>query len=336
MKIENPILRRFNPVHSVCRHCVVLCASFFFLTASAQDITGNPAVVAGTPGLVAFWDFAEGVGKVRESKGTQEKHSLLEVGGSIPRVEGGAFSGYAVELDGQHYLRIPHAALGALDIHGEKAQVSMFVVIYLTEMRGGATVAGIWSEGKGANDDSGTRQYALLLNMDVYGGPRRLTPHISSEGGVTRRADGTAFPWCADYAVNVSEVPVGQWVTLGFTYDSKYLRAYFNGVMEKRAMDPAKDRRSDRYFTSEAPNGGPRGMNPYFHGRGIFHYDPALHTESKPGGGADFTVGACYAAGRKIGNSLKGRIGGLAVFNRALSDQEMKALHEAANLPALK
>ena len=302
--------------------------------ASAQSVTGSPGVVAATPGLVAFWDFAEEAGKPRESKAPGEKHPLIEVGGTIPRVEGGPFSGYAIELDGQHYLHIPHAELRDLDIHGAKAQVSMFVVVYLTEMRGPTTVAGVWSEGKGANDDSGTRQYSLLLGMGAS--PRRLTPHISSEGGVTRRADGSGFPWCLDYAVNVSEVPAGRWVTLGFTYDAKTIRAYFNGVMEERALEPEKDHRTDRYFTFEGPNGGPRGMNPYYHGRGIFQYDPALHAQSKPDGGADFTVGACYAVGRKVGNALKGRIGGLAVFNRALSDDEMKKLHEAANLPSLK
>lgn len=304
--------------------------------AGAATVTGDPAAVAGIPGLVAFWDFAEAAGQPRESKGTRHRHPLIEVGGDIARVDGGPFSGHAIELDGKHYLRLPHAELGDLNIDGGKAQVSMFVVMRLAAMRGGMTVAGIWSEGRGANDDSGARQYALLLNMGAYGGPRQLTPHISSEGGVTRRADGSAFPWCADYAASVSAVPVGEWVTLGFTYDSQYIRAYFNGVMEERAPDPKKDRRLDRYFTSEGPGGGPRGMNPFYHGRGIFHYDPILHAQSKPGGGADFTVGACYAAGRQAGNPLHGRIAGLAVFDRALSDKEMSALHAAANLPALK
>ena len=108
------------------------------------------------------------------------------------------------------------------------------------------------------------------------------------------------------------------------------------GVMEERALDPKKDGRTDRYFTSEGPENGSRGVNPYYHGRGIFHYDPALHSVSKPGGGADFSVGACYAAGRRGGNPLIGALGGLAIFNRSLSKEEMKKLHEAANLPALK
>ena len=71
-------------------------------------------------------------------------------------------------------------------------------------------------------------------------------------------------------------------------------------------------------------------------GRGIFCYNPARHAQTKPGGGADFTVGARYAVGSYLGEALKGRLGGLAVFDRALSDDEMKRLHDAANISSLK
>ena len=76
-------------------------------------------------------------------------------------------------------------------------------------------------------------------------------------------------------------------------------------------------------------------MNPYYHGRGIFCYDPAKHAQTKAGGGSDFTVGARYAVGKMLGEATIGRFGGLAVFNRALTDAEMKKLHDAANVAAL-
>jgi hypothetical protein len=152
---------------------------------------------------------------------------------------------------------------------------------------------------------------------------------------VTRRADGSAFPWCADYAASRSEIPVGQWVTLAFTYDSQFIRAYVNGVLEERPLRSQADRREDPYFTKEGPEGGDRGMNPYYHGRGIFCYDPVKHTQSKPGGGADFTVGARYAVGDFLGEALRGRLGGLAVFDRALSDDELRRLHESAHVAEL-
>jgi hypothetical protein len=309
-----------------------------FVTAApavfAASPTGQPTVVEKMPGLVAFWTFGETAGQARQSQGTREKHPLSEVGGPIARVEGGPFSGYSAELNGHQYWEIKHADLGDLNISGADAQVSMFAVVFIEDLKKSKTIAGIWSEGKGANDDSGTRQYALLMNMPTYGGPRQLTPHVSSEGGVTRRADGSTFPWCADYAASKSEVPEGRWCSVGFTYDSKYLRAYINGVMEPRPLDPAKDRRTDSYFTTEGPGGKDRGMNPYYHGRGIFRYDPARHAATKIAP-SDFTVGSRMAVGSMTGEATRGKFGGLVVFNRALSDAEMQQLHDAANLPAL-
>ncbi|EAQ78862.1 hypothetical protein [Blastopirellula marina] len=306
-----------------------------FSAASAAEPTGDASVVEKTPGLIAFWTFGEEPGQPRVSTGGDAKHPLAEEGGEVARAAGGPYSGYSAHFQGRQYFRIPHAELGALDIHGNYAQVSMFAVVRLDEMKKGVTIAGIWNEGEGKGDDKGVRQYAILLNMPAYGGSRQLVPHISAEGGVTRRADGSPFPWCADYAASVSQVPTAEWVTLGFTYDGQYIRAYYNGVMEARELDPKKDRREDRYFTSEGPDGGSRGMNPYYHGRGIFTYEAEKHAESKPSGPADFTVGARYAVGSILSETLKGRMGGLAVFNRALTDAEMKQLHESAGVSKL-
>lgn len=302
------------------------------------DVTviGDARVIERTPGLVAFWTFGEPAGAPRLSRGTSSPHPLREIGGAIPRVEGGPFSGYAADLDGRHYFSIPYAETGDLNLCGPTAQVSMFAVVRIVNLKQSRTIAGMWSEGKGANDDSGTRQYALLMNMPTYGGPNKLVPHISAEGGVTRRADGSAFPWCADYAVSAHEVPTETWCTLAFTYDGAYLRAYVNGVLDALALDPVAHKRTDRYFTHEGPNGGSRGMNPYYHGRGIFRYDPVAHAATKPGGGSDFTVGARFAVGRMLGEATIGRFGGLAVFNRALSDAEMQALHAAARIDQLR
>jgi len=296
---------------------------------------GDSAVVEKTPGLVAFWTFGEEAGQPRQSTGTKEKHALAEVGGPIARAEGGPFSGFAAELNGKQYFQIKHADLGDLNISGREAQVSMFAVVLIRNLEKSRTIAGIWSEGKGAKDDSGTRQYAMLMHMPTYGGTRQLTPHISSEGGVTRRADGSGLPWCADYAASKSKVPEDKWCTLGFTYDGKYIRAYVNGVMEPRPLDPVKDKRNDPYFTKEGPDGKDRGMNPYFHGRGIFKYDPAIHAKTKIAP-SDFTVGARYAVGSMFKEATQGKFGGLAVFNRALTDEEMKKLHDAAAIDKLQ
>lgn len=314
------------------RQATVLLFFMAALPCSAAEPAGDQSVVTRIPGLVAFWTFGEEPGQSRLSIGTKESHPLQEVSGPIARSAGGPFSGYAADLNGKQYFKIPYAETGDLNISGAKAQVSMFAVVRIVNLQQSRTIAGMWSEGKGANDDTGTRQYALLMNMPTYGGPRQLTPHISSEGGVTRREDGSAFPWCADYAASRSTVPEEQWCTLAFTYDSRFIRAYVNGVCEPRALDAVKDKRTDRYFTVEGPEGRDRGMNPYYHGRGIFTYDPVKHAQAKPGGGADFTVGARYAVGSFLRESTIGRFGGLAVFNRAVTDEELLQLHQAAGI----
>ncbi len=316
---------------------ILLLSAFAALTpiALASQPTGDSKVLLDTPGLLAFWDFREKSGQDRVSKGGKQTHALKEVKGPIKRVSGGPFSGYAAELNGRQYFKIPYADTGDLNISGPKAQVSMFAVVRIVDLSRSKTIAGMWSEGKGRNDDSGTRQYALLMNMPAYGGSRQLTPHISSEGGVTRRADGSKFPWCVDYAATRSQVPEQRWCSLAFTYDGKYIKAYIDGKFEKRPLNPKKDRRTDRYFTKEGPGGKDRGMNPFYHGRGIFAYDPKLHAESKPIGGSDFTVGSRYVVGSLLKEATKGRFGGLAVFNRALTSKEIKKLHDAAGIKRL-
>ncbi len=304
-------------------------------TLLAGEPSGNATVVQKMPGLVAFWDFGERAETPRRSRGTASSYPLSEVGGAVARVDGGPYSGYAAELNGKNYFRIPYAQTGALNICGPDAQVSMFAVVRILDLKQSRTIAGMWSEGAGRDDDSGTRQYAMLMNMPTYGGANQLVPHVSSEGGVTRRADGSAFPWCADYAATKRRVPEGEWCTLTFTYDGKYIRAYINGEFEPRPLDPVKDRRDDRYFTEEGPGGKDRGMNPYYHGRGIFCYDIDKHAETKPGGGSDFTVGARFAVGSFTKEASRGRFGGLAVFNRALSDAEIKQLHDSAGVETL-
>ncbi len=313
--------------------CKTTVGALALAAATAQ--AGDMGVVTNTPGLVAFWTFGEAAGQPRNSIGTKQPHPLAEVGGPMARVAGGPFSGYAAMLNGRQYFRIPYAETGDLNISGKDAQVSMFAVVRIVDLQQSRTIAGMWSEGRGAHDDTGTRQYALLMNMPTYGGPNKLVPHISSEGGVSRRADGSAFPWCCDYAVSGHEVPTGQWCTLGFTYDGQYIRAYLNGELDQLELDPVKHKRTDPYFTRGGPGGQSRGMNPYFHGRGVFAYNSARHAATKipP---SPFTVGSRFALGKEFPEGTRGRFGGLAVFNRALTAAEMQALHGAARVTELK
>src|SRR6266481_8715426 len=138
---------------SLHRHFIILL--LLSVGASAAPPSGNSLVVEKMPDLVGFWTFGEDPQQPRKSIGTKEAHPLAEVGGPIPRAEGGPFSGYSAELNGKQYFRIPYAETGDLNISGPKAQVSMFAVVRIVDLKQSRTIAGMWSEGKGANDDSG-------------------------------------------------------------------------------------------------------------------------------------------------------------------------------------
>ena len=73
----------------------------------------------------------------------------------------------------------------------------------------------------------------------------------------------------------------------------------------------------------------------YYHGRGIFRHVPELHARTKIAP-SDFTVGSRMAVGSMTKEATLGKFGGLAVFNRALTDDEMRKLHEAADVGSIK
>ncbi len=283
---------------------------------------------------MAWWDFAEPPGAPRLAKIGRASFPLQEINGSVGRIEDAPAGGFAASFDNGAYLCLPHAKTGALNIHGTDAQLSMFAIVRMNKIGRGGTVGGMWYEGTGPGDDSGTRQYALLLDMNLYGGAKRVTPHVSSEGGATRRKDGSILPWCVDYAATVDEYPANRWCTMAMTYDGITLTAYLDGVAKPRQVDPKEDNRDDRYFTQEGPDGGHRGINPFHHGRGIFRYELQQHAASKPNGPSDFVVGARCVRGRHGAEPLDGHLAGLAVFDRALTPDEIRSLHDACRLPA--
>jgi len=279
---------------------------------------------------VAFWDFSEPENQARIDKKQQFALQEVGVGGSIKRVESPFLSGYAAEFNGKgkSVLKVPRALLGDLDINGRTAQFTIFSLIKIADFKKTFFIAGIWDEGNGPHDDSGTRQYGLFLNMAGTPAVKRVAAHVSSEGGVTRRADGSGFPWCLDYAVNQHELAQNEWLSVTFSYDSDYVRVYINGQLDSRAGETNRD----NYFLYGGPNNTNRGMNPYYHGRGIFKYDPVLHALTKPRGGSDFTVGGNYALSHPIHHAFTGAMAGLLVFNRALSADEIANLHHLTQI----
>lgn len=245
--------------------------------------------VTEIPDLVAFWTFGGAEGEPKRSV-VNPSLELLENNGPFQAVEGGPF-GKAIKINQGQWLSIPRASIGPLNIHGPEAQVTVVTWIHRNKTSPWQAIAGVWDETRNK------RQYCLFLNAGKQTDYRTMTRtpsadrfqgHVSSVGGRTPGQEA-----CITYATSGQPVPLARWQSLAMTYDGKKVCLYLNGDL------------------SEA-----EGMNPFPYPNGLFD-----------GGedGADFTVGMVNVAG-KPGNFLGATIGGLAVFNRALTESEIESL----------
>ncbi len=264
-------------------------------------IADTTQTVLSVPQLVCFWNFQDD-GSERADLGPH-RYALREQGGKVARVtppDGAVFGSHAAQFTGETgagILSLPRAACPALNLHGTQAQVS--VVAWMRRdtthpdmARSCQAVAGMWNE-------HAKRQYCLFLNLRIHESAEQVGAHISSVGGPT-----PGFKYCMDAAIGKTPAPFGRWSCAAITYDGAFARAYLDGKLDARGE-----------------------RNPYRYEGGIF--DGGAH-------GADFTVGAVTRPqkvddqkrehGSIIGNRYRGLLGGLAVFSRALSDNEIARL----------
>lgn len=138
------------------------------------------------------------------------------------------------------------------------------------------------------NESRKKRQYGLFLDLRIHQSGDNVAGHVSATGVPT-----PGYPWCMDAAIGASYLTYFDWHCVGFSYDGRLVRAYLDGRVDARV-----------------------GFNPFAYTGGLFE-----------GGadGADFTVGAVDRGG-EMGNWFVGRLGGLAVFDRALADGEIADL----------
>lgn len=209
---------------------------------------------------------------------------LEEMAGPVERVDGGVFGPYAARLAPGQWLRAPRGNCPALNLHGPKAQVT--VAAWL-KRETKVLVPGQCEAVAGMwNETRACRQYCLFLNLRIFDSADQVCGHVSGVGGPT-----PGQRWCMDASIGATPVPLGKWTCAAFTYDGQVAKSYFNGRLDLRD-----------------------GRNPYVYELGLFD-----------GGtdGADFTVGAVHRS-NEMGNWYQGAIGGLAVFDRALTETEMQ------------
>jgi hypothetical protein len=132
------------------------------------------------------------------------------------------------------------------------------------------------------------RQYGMFLSLYIWDSADQVCGHVSNLGGPT-----PGYKYCMDASIGSTPVPREQWCCVGFTYDSQQAVSYFNGKLDQR-----------------------EGRNPYPYPGGLF---------DSGDNDANFTVGSVTRSGQ-MGNFFVGTLGGLAVFNRALTPDEMATL----------
>lgn len=264
----------------------LLLLAAHFSPAAAEEKFRPPA--DDMPGLIAFWDFQQPAGQRFTAKG-MGVFPLREMEGPIERVEDGVFGKQAAKIRSGQWMRIPRDQLGPLDIHGPKAQVTLVAWIKRDAKNFWQSIAGVWDE------THKKRQYMLFLNarartnhqtMERDNCQDLIHGHVSSVGGPT-----PGYTVCRTYSSGTTPIPMDQWTMIAMTYDGKHSRVYVNGKLDAE-----------------------ENYNPFPYDKGLFD-----------GGndGADFTVGANHVAGLQNNNRFGGLIGGLAVFDRALSEEEL-------------
>ncbi len=259
--------------------------------------SGNPELVSkikSTSGLVAFWDFKEEAGKARKAFG-KGKFPLTEQKGTIPRIEEGPLSGCSALFRDSAFLRLPNFKTGKLNIYGKNQGVTVMAWVKWEGKTG--FVGGMWNE----YASGGKRQYGLFVSLPHYDGGDQVCGHISHTGKPT-----PPFPYSIDYSASKQTVEKGQWQFVAFTYNGEYICSYLNGDFETREPELIRNTKGFPGY----PEGMTHSKNPYFYPDGMGN------------NGSDFTVGAVLLA-RGMGNYFRGQIGGLAVFDRALSAEEI-------------
>ncbi len=247
--------------------------------------------IAEISDLVCLWNFNEEAGEKRVSGG-KENYALEEVNGPIKRVEGREEGSHAVRIDAGQYFRITDGNFEAIDFHGPDAQLSVVAWVRRRAASHWQAVAGIW------NETQKKRQYCLFLNATTRSDSRTMTRSATKDeihghvSDVGGPTEGNDF--CITYSSSGTKVPVDQWTMVAMTFDGKASRVYVNGT-----------------FVEE------EGCNPYPLKGPMFNGD------------AEFTVGAVDRGG-EIGNYLNGEIDELAIYSRALTEEELKKLAASA------
>lgn len=254
--------------------------------------------ILGTSNLIALWDFSEESGCNRGSVGMRN-FQLREFTSHVDRIADGPISGFSGSFKNGAFLSLPNEETAELNIYGNNREVTVLAWIKWDVNTGIAFICGLWDE----FTNGGKRQYGLFVNLPKYNGKNNVCGHISRTGKPT-----PPFPYSVDYSASKQTVLVGDtnWNLIGFTYDGYQVKSYCNGVFLNREVELINDTKGFPGYE----NGMYASKNPY-----IFPFGMGNN-------GANFTVGGNLIHSG-YSNFFNGKIAGIAIFDRVLSDVEI-------------
>jgi hypothetical protein len=333
---------------------------------AAETYQQRVAAVTRTPGFAALWDFVkrdpadrrfdawqnpahtrfdlrlDAVNYVRDYWGEGRAATYND----IPVVDEGPF-GKAIHLRTETdpkfrpLLMIPRSRLqrSPIDVHGPGQSVTLLVWLKRMPDSGNHAVAGIWHEGTDLRDrgsaakrvEPGQRQYAIFSGLAANDGASAA--HVSENGGAS-----FGDKYARNLSVTPEKIPIGVWTAVALVFDNRRdtVTSFVDG---KASAYWIRDPASHPFFQwparawERAEYGPPRQftrirdgklqalrVNPYW-----FPHD--LYAATAESGGP-FTIGRVIHMGRN--GTSPGLIGGVAVFDRALTARQIRKLSRFA------
>jgi hypothetical protein len=255
------------------------------------------------PNLLCFWDFQEkGADRGLTSQG-RYAYTLEEMNGRTTRSAEGVFGATALEIKKGQWLVIKREDCPGLNIHGQR-QVSMVAWINRREDGIWQYIAGMWNELRAK------RQYALFTaghKQTDYRTLERIDAKLQTHGYVSDLGGATeGRPFCFSYATGKTRLEKDRWHMIAFTYDHKSIRVYVDGRLdENTTYNP---------FLWDKPifDGGDKGSEFTVAQRALPEW-PGYPTVEAPTHNQGFS----------------GSLGGLAVYDRALTPTEIEGLYRS-------
>jgi len=290
-------------------------------------------------GLVSFWDFQEqngpfisklGRGRYALEGQSWNKSSRVwradNVG--ISRVHdappGNPFGPRAASINDSQLLIIPNTIASAplLDIRGDSKTLSMVAWMKADPQNENhhdcfGHLAGIWSEAVSF------RQY-VLFGSKCRAGDKYLNDAEVSRTGTSH----SPCQWSISYAIGAAHLDYSSWHMVAMTFDGKFIRSYVNGTLDRRPPHRIYSLSDPCNETWQNPASVTTWSN-------RSHWGPAADPVA-PDNHTDFAVGGQKGGpenGSPLGHQWYGLIGGLAVYDRALSDDELSAMASTMTSP---